>query len=155
MVIQPPRRATAFLIAAMIGMARPQTLHAQQAQNVTTTGGLVTQVHFIPDPPKAGPPLLAWFMLTQVGHGRSGHHDISAQRCRCVLAIYGAGGPSSTPIAKPTLRAVTANGRPDHLGANVTFPSPGQYVVQLAGRPTKAGDFPPFRTDFVIEVIGS
>ena len=149
MVIRLHAAAALVLVGLFAGW---HAAAAQARKNVTTTGGLVTQVHFIPDPPKSGSPLLTWFMLTKRTQANNRHENIALAQCRCVMAVYGASGPSSAPILKPTLQSVKANGRSNLIGAKVSFPSPGHYIVQLAGRSTKAGDFTAFRTDFVVDV---
>lgn len=100
------------------------------------------------DNPRAGESVLTWFALT-----RKGGRIIPLSQCNCQLAVYSkphsAGSP---PLLKPTLKAVSYPRYQSIPGANIVFPKPGSYEVQLSGTPKAGASFKPFKLVYTVAV---
>lgn len=125
--------------------------------NLTTTPVLAHKVqvaediggtlHIEPnDTPRAGESSLTWFALT-----RKGGKVLPLEQCNCKLSIYSQ-TTSSSPILNPTLKPVSAEKYQGIPGAEIQFPKPGAYQLQLSGTPKIAGDFKPFELKFEVTV---
>ncbi len=125
--------------------------------NLTTTPALAHKVeiaediggtlHIEPnDTPRAGESSLTWFALT-----RQGGKVLPLEQCNCKLSVYSQ-TTSSSPILNPTLKAVSAEKYQGIPGAEIQFPTPGAYQLQLSGTPKIAGDFKQFELKFEVTV---
>ncbi|BAY83169.1 hypothetical protein NIES267_26560 [Calothrix parasitica NIES-267] len=100
------------------------------------------------DTPRAGETALTWFALT-----RKGGKIIPLKECDCQLAVYSEPRETAaTPLAKPNLEPVSAERYQGIPGANITFPKPGAYQLELSGKPADDDSFKPFELKFDITV---
>ncbi len=106
-------------------------------------------VHLEPnDNPRAGEITQAWFALT-----RKGGKVIPLKDCHCQLAIYAEPHAVGEPaLLEPPLKPIQAERYQGIPGAEVTFPKPGAYELQLSGKPVTEGSFKPFELKFVVTV---
>ncbi|QFS49288.1 hypothetical protein [Nostoc sphaeroides] len=121
------------------------------AHKVEISGDVGGTLHIEPnDNPRAGEPSQAWFALT-----RRGGRVIPLSQCNCQLAIYAqpyaAGEP---PLLEPQLEPVAAERYQGIPGAEVVFPKPGIYQLQLNGKPVSGARFKPFEFKFEVTVAG-
>ena len=119
---------------------------AHKVQVAEDVGGTL---HMEPnDTPRAGESALAWFALT-----RKGGQVIPLSECNCKLSVYtSTSAPSSSPLLTPALKAVSAEQYQGIPGAEVQFPQPGAYQLQLSGTPIAGGNFKPFELKFQVTV---
>ena len=120
------------------------------SHNVKTNADVGVTFHIEPDhSPRVGQESQAWFALT-----RQGGKLISLSECDCELKVYleYQGKSSDEPILNPVLIAISPEQYQNIPGANVTFPQPGIYQLELTGKPTKAGDFTPFQVSYPVTV---
>ncbi|MDP8964507.1 MAG: hypothetical protein M3O33_11090 [Cyanobacteriota bacterium] len=120
-----------------------------EAHKVQVAGDVGGTLHIEPnDAPRAGESALAWFGLT-----RKGGQVIPLSECNCKLSVYtSTSAPSSLPLLTPALKAVSAEQYQGVPGAEVQFPKPGAYQLQLSGTPTAGGNFKPFELKFQVTV---
>jgi hypothetical protein len=106
-------------------------------------------VHLEPnDNPRAGEVTQAWFALTQ-----KGGKVIPLKDCNCRLAIYAEPHAEGEPaLLEPRLKPIQAERYEGIPGAEVTFPKPGAYELQLSGKPVNEGSFKPFELKFPVTV---
>ncbi len=125
-------------------IATPASAHkVQLAEDVGGT------LHIQPnDTPRAGESTLAWFALTRKGGG-----VIPLEQCNCQLSVYSSTSASGSPIMlTPPLKAVSAERYQGIPGAEIQFPNPGAYQLQLSGTPKAGGNFQPFELSFEVTV---
>lgn len=122
----------------------PATAH--KVQIAEDVGGTL---HIEPnDNPKAGEASLTWFALT-----RKGGQVIPLQQCNCQLTVYSEPHtPNAAPVLSPALKAISAEGYQGIPGAEIVFPKPGTYQLQLRGTPTSGANFQPFELKFPVTV---
>lgn len=119
------------------------------AHNIKTSGDVGVTFHIEPDhSPRAGEESQAWFALT-----RQGGELIALSECDCELKVYleSANG-SDEPILNPTLVAISPEQYRDIPGAEIVFPQPGIYQLELTGEPTQEGNFNPFQVSYPVTV---
>jgi hypothetical protein len=126
-------------------------LSPASAHKVEVSGDVGGTLHIEPnDNPRAGEPTQAWFALT-----RRGGRVIPLSQCNCRLAVYAepyaAGEP---PLLEPQLEPVAAERYQGIPGAEITFPKPGIYELQLNGKPASGARFKPFQFKFEVTVAG-
>ncbi|OYE00686.1 hypothetical protein CDG79_33785 [Nostoc sp. 'Peltigera membranacea cyanobiont' 232] len=126
-------------------------LYPASAHKVEVAGDVGGTIHIEPnDNPRAGEPSQTWFALT-----RRGGKVIPLAQCNCRLAVYAepyaAGEP---PLLEPQLEAVAAERYQGIPGAEITFPKPGIYELQLNGKPVSGARFKPFQFKFEVTVAG-
>ncbi|WP_238846015.1 hypothetical protein [Nostoc edaphicum] len=126
-------------------------LYPASAHKVEVSGDVGGTLHIEPnDNPRAGEPSQAWFALT-----RRGGRVIPLSQCNCELAVYAqpyaAGEP---PLLEPQLEPVSAERYKGIPGAEVVFPKPGIYELQLNGKPVSGARFKPFEFKFEVTVAG-
>jgi len=126
-------------------------IYPVSAHKVEVAGDVGGTLHIEPnDNPRAGEPSQAWFALT-----RRGGRVIPLSQCNCQLAVYAepyaAGEP---PLLEPQLEPVAAERYQGIPGAEVVFPKPGIYQLQLNGKPVSGGRFKPFEFKFEVTVAG-
>ena len=132
------------LLFSLAALATPVLAHKVQVfKDVGAT------VHIEPsDMPRAGMLNLTWFALT-----RRGGQVIPLESCNCELAVYTQPYRlGNSPIAKPTLTAISTEGYQGIPSAEILFPRAGGYELVLRGRPVVSGDFTPFELRFPITV---
>ncbi|OYD99099.1 hypothetical protein CDG77_03185 [Nostoc sp. 'Peltigera membranacea cyanobiont' 213] len=126
-------------------------LYPASAHKVEVAGDVGGTIHIEPnDNPRAGEPSQTWFALT-----RRGGKVIPLAQCNCRLAVYAepyaAGEP---PLLEPQLEPVAAERYQGIPGAEITFPKPGIYELQLNGKPVSGARFKPFEFKFEVTVAG-
>lgn len=131
-----------LLLSALI--ATPVAAHT-----VRVSGDVAATFHIEPNHnPKAGQPSQAWFTLT-----RRGGQLIPLSQCNCQLAVYSEPHKQgSSPLMKPTLRAISAEQYKGIPGANIVFPKPGTYELELTGTAKNGANFKPFTLSYTVDV---
>jgi hypothetical protein len=111
------------------------------AHNVEMAGDVAGTWHITPDEnPKAGEPAQVWIALT-----RKGGEVLPLEQANCKLAVYPQPNTEGDqPILQPQLKAIAVEKYKGIPGADVVFPSPGLYEMELNCAPKKAGDFAAF-----------
>lgn len=124
-------------------------IYPATAHKVETTGDVGATLHIEPnDNPRAGESTLTWFALT-----RKGGKVIPLQQCNCQLAVYAQPHPPGEPaLLEPSLKPVNAEIYQGIPGADINFPKPGLYQLQLSGKPTSGANFKPFEFKFEVTV---
>lgn len=122
---------------------------AAEAHKVQTATDVGATLHIEPnDNPRAQEPAKAWFALT-----RKGGKVIPLAECNCQLAVYSEPHkPGERPLLVPSLKPLTAERYQGIPGAEITFPKPGAYQLQLSGKPVTKGSFQPFELKFAVTV---
>lgn len=125
------------------------TIFPASAHEVQISGDVGGTLHVEPnDTPSAGKSTRAWFALT-----RKGGEVIPLEQCNCQLAIYPEPRPDEeAPLLTPPLKPVSAEKYQGIPGAEITFPKPGAYQLQLSGKPQAGADFKPFQLKFDVTV---
>lgn len=138
-----PNKSLGWLLLLTTLLATPVAAH-----NVETAQDVGGTFHIEPnDAPRAGKSELAWFALTQKG-GKL----IPLEDCNCQLAVYSQPYTKGSPLQKPPLKAVSAKRYQGIPGAEITFPTPGAYQLQLTGTPANGAIFKPFELKFDVTV---
>ncbi|MEH1798968.1 MAG: hypothetical protein V7L13_07320 [Nostoc sp.] len=137
-----------FLSCLVISITNLYPATAHKVEVASDVGGTL---HIEPnDNPRAGEASQAWFALT-----RRGGKVIPLSQCNCQLAVYAepyaAGEP---PLLEPQLEPVAAERYQGIPGAEVVFPKPGIYELQLNGKPVSGARFKPFEFKFEVTVAG-
>ncbi|MBK1989551.1 hypothetical protein A0J48_018765 [Sphaerospermopsis aphanizomenoides BCCUSP55] len=119
------------------------------AHTVKIAGDVGGTIHIEPnDNPRAGETAQTWFALT-----RKGGQVLPLKECNCQLAIYAEPHtPGEPALLEPPLKPVDAERYLGIPGAEITFPKPGVYELQLSGNPLTAGNFRPFELKFQVTV---
>ncbi|MBN3872135.1 hypothetical protein [Nostoc sp. JL33] len=137
-----------FLSSLVISITNVYPVAAHKVEVAGDVGGTL---HIEPnDNPSAEEPSQAWFALT-----RRGGKVIPLAQCNCRLAVYAkpyaAGEP---PLIEPALEPVAVERYQGIPGAEVVFPKPGIYELQLNGKPISGARFKPFKFKFEVTVAG-
>ncbi|BCL35060.1 hypothetical protein [Nostoc sp. MS1] len=145
---QPSTAALKYLI--LLGCAISITgVYPASAHKVETATDVGATLHIEPnDNPRAGESTQAWFALT-----RKGGQAIPLQQCNCQLAVYAQPHtPDEPALLEPSLKPVNAEIYQGIPGADITFPKPGIYQLQLSGKPTTGANFKAFKFAFEVTV---
>ena len=126
-------------------------LYPASAHRVEVAGNVGGTFHIEPnDNPQAGEPAKAWFALS-----RRGGKVIPLAQCNCRLAVYAKPYAAGEPaLLEPQLEAVAAERYQGIPGAEIVFPKPGIYELQLNGKPVSGARFKPFEFKFEVTVAG-
>ncbi|MBD2677168.1 MULTISPECIES: hypothetical protein [Nostoc] len=124
-------------------------LYPAAAHKVEVSGDVGGTLHIEPnDNPRAGEPSQAWFALT-----RRGGKVIPLAQCNCQLAVYAEPYAAGEPaLLEPTLKAVAVERYQGIPGAEIVFPKPGLYQLELNGKPASGARFKPFEFKFEVTV---
>ncbi|MBW4558849.1 MAG: FixH family protein [Trichormus sp. ATA11-4-KO1] len=135
-----------FLSGLVISITTTHPVFAHQVQISADVGATV---HIEPnDNPRAGEPTQAWFALT-----RKGGKAIPLTQCDCQLLIFAQPHiPGEPALLEPSLKPVSAERYQGIPGAEITFPKPGLYQLQLSGKPATEASFKPFEFKFEVTV---
>ncbi len=119
------------------------------AHKVKITEDVGATLHIEPnDNPRAGEPAQAWFALT-----RKGGKAIPLAECNCQLSVFAEPRkPDELALQKPSLKSVIAEKYQGIPGADIIFPKPGAYELQLTGKPINSESFKPFEFKFEVTV---
>jgi len=143
-----PAHKIKYLLLVLFGLI--VTTNTQVlAHTVKISADVGATIHIEPnDNPRAGEVTQAWFALT-----RKGGKVIPLKDCNCQLAIYAEPHAVGEPaLLEPLLKPIQAERYQGIPGAEVTFPKPGAYQLQLSGKPVTEGSFKPFELKFVVTV---
>jgi hypothetical protein len=124
-------------------------IHPASAHNVKTSADVGGTLHIEPnDNPRAGETSEAWFALT-----RRGGKVIPLAQCNCRLAVYAEPyAPGEPALLEPSLKPVAVERYQGIPGAELVFPKPGIYQLQLNGKPASGANFKPFKFKFKVTV---
>jgi hypothetical protein len=118
------------------------------AHTVKTDANVAATFHIEPNHhPKAGEPAQAWFVLTQ-----QGGQQISLAQCNCKLTVYDKTRSPASVVLEPTLTTISAEQYRDVPGAEIVFPKPGLYSLELSGSPATGANFQPFKLSYSVTV---
>ncbi|MDY6781295.1 MAG: hypothetical protein SW833_01855 [Cyanobacteriota bacterium] len=132
-------------IAAIVGgsLGIPAIAHT-----VKTDADVGATFHIEPNHnPRAGETARAWFALT-----RKGGTLIPLEKCNCQLWVYSKLTKGTSPVLQPPLQAIDAEQYRDVPGAEIVFPEPGLYELELRGTPKETGAFQPFEFTYTVTV---
>ncbi|AUT02070.1 hypothetical protein CLI64_17695 [Nostoc sp. CENA543] len=129
-----------------LGLTNAELASAHKVEIAADVGATL---HIQPnDNPRAGETAQAWFALT-----RKGGKTIPLAQCNCQLAIYAEPhSPGEPALIEPSLKPVNAERYQGIPGADITFPKPGIYQLQLTGKPKSGANFQPFKFNFEVTV---
>jgi hypothetical protein len=132
-----------FLVVSLIN------IHPAAAHKVKISADVGGTLHIEPnDNPLSGEPTQAWFALT-----RKGGKVIPLKQCDCQLAVYAEPHtPGEPALLQPSLKPVAVERYQGIPGADIIFPKPGIYQLQLTGKSTNGGSFQPFNLKFDVTV---
>ncbi|HYW22239.1 MAG TPA: hypothetical protein VE956_23595 [Nodularia sp. (in: cyanobacteria)] len=135
-----------FLSCLVISIITADPTSAHQVQIAEDVGATI---HIEPnDNPRAGEPTQAWFALT-----RKGGKAIPLTECDCELFIYAQPHtPGEPALIEPSLEPVSVERYQGIPGAEITFPKPGRYQLQLSGKPASEARFKAFQFEFEVTV---
>jgi hypothetical protein len=111
------------------------------AHNVELAGDVAGTWHVEPDEnPKAGESAKVWIALT-----RKGGEVLPLEQANCKLAVYPQPHTEGDrPILQPQLKAIAVEKYQGIPGADLVFPKPGLYEMELSCTPKREGDFTAF-----------
>lgn len=111
------------------------------AHNVEIAGDVAGTWHIEPDHnPRAGEPAKVCVALT-----RKGGDILPLEQANCKLAVYPQPHTEGDqPILQPQLKAIAIEKYQGIPGADLVFPKPGLYEMELSCIPKTAGTFEPF-----------
>jgi hypothetical protein len=117
------------------------------AHNIRIAGDVAATFHIAPNHnPKTGEPSQAWFALTHKGGA-----IIPLAQCDCKLAVHvephQEGDP---PLLTPVLKAISTERYQGIPSAEITFPKPGEYELELSGKPKASAQFQPFKLSYKV-----
>lgn len=120
------------------------------AHNVEISNDVAATFHIEPNHnPRVGKETQAWFALT-----RRGGKPIPLSECNCQLSVYAIPRTSDTqPILNPTLEAINVEKYQEIPGANLVFPKPGAYELEISGTPKDGNSFQPFQFTYTVNVL--
>lgn len=137
------RRQSSFWFALALSLAGMPAL----AHTTKVAEDVAVMFHVEPDHnPKAGEPAQVWLLLTQQG-GRV----IPFEQCNCRLQVVPQ-SPGVSPIPEPTLKSMTAEQYRQVPGAEVVFPKPGRYTLEVTGSPQGGSNFQSFTVTYEVTV---
>ena len=133
---------TAIVLAAAVSV--PAIAH-----NVEISNEVAATFHIEPNHnPQANQPTTAWFALT-----RRGGASIPLSECDCNLNVYAVPRTAEAePVLQPELVAIDVEQYREIPGAEVVFPQPGAYELEISGT-AKDNSFAPFELTYKVNVI--
>lgn len=119
------------------------------AHNVEISDDVAATFHITPNHnPQTGEKALAWFALT-----RRGGEIIPLSECHCSLNIYPLPREADTePILQPSLSAINVEKYQEIPSAEIIFPQPGAYELEIIGTPKEGNDFSSFKLSYSVNV---
>jgi hypothetical protein len=119
------------------------------AHEVEVSGDVAATFHLEPNHnPRAGQPAIVWFALT-----RRGGQIIPLEQCKCKLGVYTKGyKQGDKPLMQPPLKAISAERYKGIPGADIVFPKPGIYELELSGTAQNKANFKPFKLTYTVTV---
>lgn len=119
------------------------------AHNVEISNEVAATFHIEPNHnPQADRPTTAWFALT-----RRGGASIPLSECNCSLNVYAVPRTADAePVLQPKLVAIDVEQYREIPGAEVVFPQPGAYELEINGT-SKDNSFAPFELTYTVNVV--
>ncbi|QSJ20016.1 hypothetical protein JYQ62_15655 [Nostoc sp. UHCC 0702] len=135
-----------FLSSLLISVT---SIYPTSAHEIKVAADVGATLHMEPnDNPRAGESTQAWFALT-----RKGGKQIPLSQCSCQLLVYAQPHtPKEPALLEPSLKPVVAERYQGIPGADIIFPKPGIYQLQLSGEPASGANFKPFTFKFEVVV---
>lgn len=143
------QRAIKYLLFLSSLVISITNIYPTFAHEIKVAADVGATLHIEPnDNPRAGESTQAWFALT-----RKGGKQISLSECNCQLFVYAQPHtPNEPALLEPSLKPVVAERYQGIPGADIIFPKPGIYQLQLSGKPANKGNFQPFTFKFEVVV---
>jgi hypothetical protein len=140
---------TAVLLLA-VSPARCFADTARVAHNVELAGDIAGTWHVEPDHnPRAGEPAKVWIALT-----RKGGEVLPLAQTDCQLAVFSQPyTEGEQPLLQPELKAIEVEQYQGIPGADVVFPQPGLYEMELSCTPKETGSFTAFEMRSNVTVV--
>lgn len=119
------------------------------AHNVEIAGGVAGTWHIEPDHnPRAGEPAKVWVALT-----RKGGTVLPLEQANCKLGVFPQPHTEGNqPILQPQLKTIAVEKYQGIPGADLVFPAPGLYEMELSCAPKIAGSFEDFEMQSEVTV---
>jgi hypothetical protein len=119
------------------------------AHTVKVSGDVAATFHIEPNHnPKVGQPSQAWIALTQ-----RGGKVIPLTQCQCKLKVYlNPHKAGDTPTLEPILNPISTERYQNIPSAEITFPKPGEYRLEISGMPQAGAAFQPFELSYEVTV---
>lgn len=135
---------TSSLILLSTFLAAPVIAH-----NVEISNDVAATFHITPNHnPQAGKSIQAWFALT-----RRGGASIPLSECNCVLKVYAVPRTQTAqPVLNPPLKAINVEKYREIPGADIVFPQPGAYELEISGTAKDNSSFSPFKLTYTVNV---
>jgi len=144
-----PGKANKRLLLLSLLVTTATTISPVAAHKVQIAEDVGGTLHIEPnDNPQAGNPALIWIVMT-----RKGGQTIPLEQCNCQLAVYPKPHEGSPPLLQPPLNPVSAEGYKGIPGAEIIFPKPGAYQLELSGTPKLGASFQPFQLNYEVTVV--
>lgn len=117
------------------------------AHNIKVSGDVAATFHIEPNHnPKAGEPAQAWFALTHKGGTL-----IPLAQCDCKLAVHAEPHKEGdSPLLKPVLKSISTKQYQGIPSAEITFLKPGEYELELSGKPKAGAKFKAFELGYTV-----
>jgi hypothetical protein len=120
-----------------------------KAHTVKVSNDIGATIHIEPnDRARAGEVALTWFALTE-----KGGKIVPLRDCNCRLTIYAQPHtPGEPALLEPPLKPMNVERYEGIPGAEITFPKPGVYELQLTGKSRTGENWQPFELKFEVIV---
>jgi hypothetical protein len=120
------------------------------AHNIKVSGNVAATFHIEPNHnPKSGEPSQTWFALTH-----KGGTVIPLAQCDCTLAVHAEPHKQGeAPLLKPVLKSLSIEQYQGIPSAEITFPNPGEYELEISGKPKAGAKFQPFELSYTVTVL--
>jgi hypothetical protein len=117
------------------------------AHNIKVSGDVAATFHIEPNHnPKAGESAQAWFALTHPGGS-----IIPLAQCDCKLAVHATPHKEGeNPLLEPALKSISTERYQGIPGADIIFPKPGEYELELSGKPKAGAKFKAFELSYTV-----
>ncbi|MFB2937382.1 hypothetical protein ACE1B6_19215 [Aerosakkonemataceae cyanobacterium BLCC-F154] len=100
------------------------------------------------DNPKSGESSETWVALT-----RKGGKLIPLKDCNCQMVVYTKPRiKESAPLLKAALKPISTSQYQGIPGADIVFPKPGNYEIEISGTPKANANFKAFKLTFPVTV---
>ena len=135
-------RTVAMVVVATVSL--PAIAH-----NVEVSDEVAATFHIEPNHnPRVNQSTTAWFALT-----RRGGQSIPLSECNCALNVYSVPRTKDTePVLQPELVATNVEQYREIPGAEIVFPQPGAYQLEIDGT-AKDDSFAPFKLTYEVNVL--
>jgi hypothetical protein len=120
------------------------------AHNIKVSGNVAATFHIEPNHnPKAGEPSQTWFALTH-----KGGTVIPLAQCDCKLAVRAEPHKEGeVPLLEPALKSLSTEQYQGIPSAEIIFPKPGEYELEISGKPKAGAKFQPFELSYTVTVL--